>query len=1007
MASTAAARAKRLPAKLAHRQMAGVIDRQRLYERLDDEAARGLIWVQGPAGCGKSTLLSSYLDARALPGLWYRADEGDADPATCFAYLAEAAAACIGAHKGRLPACTPDVMSDLRGFTRRFVRLLFEVLPERCVLVFDELENAAGDTLHELLRVAVAELPQGMRLIVTSRNTAPPTLAHLVTKGPMFTLGWDDLRLTEDEARAIAERRAADVGHALPLHQVCDGWVAGYVVLLEALRRQGPGGLDIPVELREHLFPYFVNELFARAEPATRAMLTHTAVLPSFTVAQAAALTPGVDAQGLIDALYARHFFIERSAGDPPVYRYHALFRGFLLQQLPSREATDVRVRAAALLQSAGRPEEALALLIEGEAWPLAAAAVCELAPALLAQGRCATLERHLDSLPAPIVDSRPWLPYWRGMARMPTSPLEARTALEAAYAAFERQGDRSGCLLACSSVLESTLHQWSDLHHVDRWGDALRRLLATPGPALSAEVEARALSSVSVLMMRGPDHVDLMRRSLQYALAMIPTIVLPAPRLGSACLASLLLSFTGDWAAARRLVQEVDAWLDPAEVPPLQLAMWHWLATRHLLWGGDPLTAAARFATASSVRSEHHLRVMDVVIEGLGVFLAMHADDVATAEQHAERMRAALRPARRLDAANADMQAAMVALARGRYADAATLARGSIEKTEACGSHMLAAQCRFVLALVLALEGDLEGAAATAEQVLANARAGDHRALEHGIRLVTAWLAVRAGRGAEALQTLREALALGRRHGFRVPFPWVPQELLQTLLPIALRARIEPDLVREMIRLRSLPAPAHAPLEWPWPIRVRCFGRFAVWIGDAPLQSSAKAPKKPLELLKALIALGGEAVPLPLLEQHLWPDLDGDAAHNSFNVAVHRLRRLLGDERALVLREGRLSIDPQRLWTDVHTLAQLEARLDDLAPAEAARELLELYTGPFLDDDDAPWAQAARARLRSHLLRTGALLGGHLERIGELERAAELRLRIAELDRRPGEPGL
>ena len=61
-----------------------------------------------------------------------------------------------------------------------------------------------------------------------------------------------------------------------------------------------------------------------------------------------------------------------------------------------------------------------------------------------------------------------------------------------------------------------------------------------------------------------------------------------------------------------------------------------------------------------------------------------------------------------------------------------------------------------------------------------------------------------------------------------------------------------------------------------------------------------------------------------------LWPDADGDAARNSFDNALHRLRKLLGDDHHLPLRAGGLSLDGRTCWTDV---AALEACSRDAGP--------------------------------------------------------------------------
>ena len=79
--------AQRLPAKLTCPRLHGVIDRDRLFGRLDAESARSITWVMGPPGAGKTTLVTTYLASRRISALWFRVDEGDTDAATFFSYL--------------------------------------------------------------------------------------------------------------------------------------------------------------------------------------------------------------------------------------------------------------------------------------------------------------------------------------------------------------------------------------------------------------------------------------------------------------------------------------------------------------------------------------------------------------------------------------------------------------------------------------------------------------------------------------------------------------------------------------------------------------------------------------------------------------------------------------------------------------------------------------------------------------------------------------------------------
>ena len=172
--------------------------------------------------------------------------------------------------------------------------------------------------------------------------------------------------------------------------------------------------------------------------------------------------------------------------------------------------------------------------------------------------------------------------------------------------------------------------------------------------------------------------------------------------------------------------------------------------------------------------------------------------------------------------------------------------------------------------------------------------------------------------------QYVREALALLKRTEVHACLWYMDQRILPAALARALERGIETQQARELIRQLALQPPADVGPLWPWPIKINLLGRFEVLHDDAPLESSRKPAKKPLALLKALACAGGSPVPVAQFLDWLWPEREADAAQKALEVALHRLRGLLGANDVVRLVDGRLSLDRTRVWVDSWTFESL-----------------------------------------------------------------------------------
>jgi len=183
-------------------------------------------------------------------------------------------------------------------------------------------------------------------------------------------------------------------------------------------------------------------------------------------------------------------------------------------------------------------------------------------------------------------------------------------------------------------------------------------------------------------------------------------------------------------------------------------------------------------------------------------------------------------------------------------------------------------------------------------------------------------------------------------------------------------------------------------------PVTIFTLGRFSLLINGKPADYGRKFPKRPLELLKAMIGQGGRDISISRLSELLWPDVDGDKATRSFDTTLHRLRKILGDDRVLVVRDGKLSLDSCYCWVDLWAFERLLGASRKLLREAAERnqgylleglteELLALYQGHFLVRDEVTiWSVSLRERLRHKYIHHLIEIGRFWETHGNWEQA-------------------
>ncbi|MBC3778039.1 LuxR C-terminal-related transcriptional regulator [Pseudomonas sp. SWRI99] len=404
----------------------GYVLRPRLCERLQAGLGGRLLLVSAPAGFGKSSLAVEF--CQSLPAqwqsLWLGLSPRDSDPGRFLERLLEGlqdyfpalGAGALGLLKMRQRHQPFAFEEWLDGLLDELALQLDPAAP--LLLVLDDYHLAQGPVLDRCLQFFLNHLPDGLLVMVTSRQRPDWHLARLRLSRQLLELHEQDLRLTHDEALTLLDRHSSSLrGEALEnLIQRSEGWVAGLRFWLLAVSEAG-NDAALPQALNggEGLIrDYLLEEVIDCLPVEVQSFLYETAPQERFCSELCDAVREAHDSAEILRFLLAHQVFLVPLDEHGHWYRYHHLFSD-LLRSRPIAQAmvptATLHLRACRWFNAQGLLDEAVEQALRAGHLDVAANLVQNLSEEqLLAEQNVGMLLRWKMDLPDSLLISTPRL---------------------------------------------------------------------------------------------------------------------------------------------------------------------------------------------------------------------------------------------------------------------------------------------------------------------------------------------------------------------------------------------------------------------------------------------------------------------------------------------------------------------------------------------------------------------------------------------------------------------
>ena len=791
------------------------------------------------------------------------------------------------------------------------------------------------------------------------------------------------LRLKESEVTELMLQEAPGLSaESLSLlNEKTEGWAAAVQIVRSTLSgKDAEFATHVISSLsgsQRFVFEYLTEEVFRRQSIDRQRFLLRTSVLAQMDGTSCNAIAKVLDAQQTLEQLEEQNIFVTSLDSERTWYRYHYLFREFLLSKMrleTPEELKELEIDAGRYYAGLSEWEPAFQHYLEAGEPTAAARCACNFAADYVERGRSEALHRHLSRLPAEVMNQFPELLIQHGNVhwRMGKVGL-AVEAYQKAQLAFIAQGQASGVSHTLTRLAEIDRSQGN---YNSAQTFATQALDASPEDDHVARAEALMALAKSTGFLTGMDQGRTLAEQAVEESRMAGARLSPLARANFLQSLGQICWWSGDPQAAVEHAQEA-LQLAPDELSPMAAKAYILLVSPYLYW--REFQSALHYAEhgLGIAQTLHLNELLPAAYTALGNVLT-RVGEMARAET---ALKQSLELAIQLGTASYEQIMATGYLAlnlcsQGRVEEAWQLAEGALWVYRGHPDAYEVYVCRSVLADTALEKGLLERAESMYNELV---EVGERRQFRIPLALVylgLAYIHLVTNRKKIGIELAGKALHMIEHT--RALQLFIDQGERSRVVCNALLESGEKSPFVEKV-LENLPPPYRSVkirFTDPSAITVRCIGNFKVLVGEKELTQERWVSAKARDLLAYFITFRGERIPAELAYEAIWAEKPGRGL-TAFHTALTRLRNALRVQepspRFVLVEAGEYHLDAAQFSIDVDefdaALANARATINDEIAAHWLEQAIALYQGEYLGNLYYEWLFPERRRLANEYL--------------------------------------
>ncbi|MGV3487074.1 MAG: BTAD domain-containing putative transcriptional regulator [Tuberibacillus sp.] len=329
-----------------------ILQRPQIGKKLRQIKDYPLTLIHSGPGYGKSTTLAAFLNGRK-DACWYTLSEQDDDIVIFLYYF-------IHSVKMAVPAFGESLLVELDGNSRTsWIRSIcsemvneFSGLDHSIIIVLDDFHLVEhSDSINEWLQMFIENIPSNVHLVISGRTRPQwPLITKLKAKSEILVIDEHHFAFSYEEIEVLFHdnyQMPLEPSQIQGILNLTEGWAMAIQLIAQQSKQKGT--LDKILENRNRslndLFEYLTMEVLTKLDDKMRDFLKQTCIFEELHPPIIERVLNIPDAEKILNKIANANLFL--TALNQGSYRYHALFRDFLI--------SDLQVNDPVLLESLHR----------------------------------------------------------------------------------------------------------------------------------------------------------------------------------------------------------------------------------------------------------------------------------------------------------------------------------------------------------------------------------------------------------------------------------------------------------------------------------------------------------------------------------------------------------------------------------------------------------------------------------------------------------------------------